>query len=83
MRILKTKKNFRSEFKRQLRYAIAAAVGFMIIYAWRDSILAITKTMVEKFQESTTVASANIISALLISVVGVFIILITSKLLKD
>ena len=38
MRLLRTKKNFRSELKRQLRYAIAAACGFLIIFAWRDAI---------------------------------------------
>jgi chorismate mutase len=83
MRLIKTKRNFRKEFKRQLRYAIAAAVGFVIIYAWKESILDMTNNLVEKIQETTAIASSDIASALIISIAGVLIIIISSKLLKD
>ncbi len=83
MRLLKTKKNFRTEFKRQLRYAIAAAVGFLIIFAWRDAIINATKSLVEKITQTTAFATINIATALLITIVGVFVIIISSKLLKD
>lgn len=83
MRLLKTKKNFRTEFKRQLRYAIAAAVGFLIIFAWRDAIWGFTKDIVEKVERTTAVATTNIGASLLITIVGVLIIIISSKLLKD
>ena len=83
MRLLKTKKNFRKEFKRQLRYAIAAAVGFLIIFAWRDAIIEGTKSLVEKFQTTTFTATTNVSTAILLTIVGVIIIIITSKLLKD
>ena len=83
MRLIKTKSNFRKELKRQLRYAIAAACGFMIIFAWKDAIWTFTKDIVEKFEKTTSLASTNIIAALLISIVGVLIIVISSKLLKD
>jgi hypothetical protein len=83
MRLLKTKKSFRSEFKRQLRYAIAAAVGFLIIFAWRDAILNGTKSLIEKFQETTFVAASEVSTAIALSIAGVLIILLSSKLLKD
>ncbi len=83
MRLIKTKKNFRKELKRQLRYAIAAGVGFLIIFAWRDAILNGTKSLVEKFESTTFTATTDLSTALIISVVGVLIILISSKLLKD
>lgn len=79
----KTKKSFKKELKRQIRYAIAAAVGFIIIYAWRESIINITQNFVQKFIENTQVASSNIFSALLITTIGVLIIIISSKILKD
>jgi len=79
MRILKTKKNFRGEFKRQMRYAIAAAVGFLVIFAWRDAILNSAKNFIEKFTET----SNEVITAMFITVIGVVIILISSKLLKE
>jgi len=79
MRLLKTKKNFRKELKRQLRYAIAAAVGFLIIYAWRESILRFTELIVVKTQDGVSWIS----SALIITIIGVLIIILSSKLLKD
>lgn len=81
--LFKTKKSFRKELKRQIRYAIAAAVGFIIIYAWRESIINITQSFVEKFIETTKTTSSNIFSALLITIIGVLIIIISSKILKD
>ncbi len=83
MRLLKTKKNFRKEFKRQLRYAIAAAVGFLIIFAWRDAIINATRNLVEKIAEKAEVATTNIVTALIITFIGVLIIVASSKLLKD
>lgn len=83
MRLIKTKRSFRKEFKRQLRYAISAAVGFLIIFSWRDAIWNITKDFVEKIQNTTAVASTNVITAITISVIGVLIIIISSKILKD
>lgn len=81
--LFKTKKSFRKELKRQTRYAIAAAVGFTIIYAWRESIINASRSVVTKLIENTQVASSNILAALLITVIGVLIIIISSKILKD
>lgn len=83
MRLIKTKRSFRKELKRQLRYAIAAACGFIIIFSWKDAIWTFTKDIVERLEETTKIASTNILAALIISIIGVLIILISSKLLKD
>ncbi len=83
MRLVKTKKNYRKELKRQLRYAIAAAVGFMIIYAWRESIINSTRDLVAKVASTTQIFTNETSTALLITVIGVFIIVISAKLLKD
>ena len=81
--MLKTKKSFRKELKRQLRYAIAAACGFLIIFSWRDAIWNFTRDIVEKIQASTSFAATNIVTALIITIVSVLIIIISSKILKD
>ena len=83
MRMIKTKKNFRKEFKRQLRYAIAAGVGFMILFAWRETIINSTRDLVERFTETTQVMATEVYTAMLLTVIGVLIILVSSKLLKD
>ncbi len=83
MRLFKTKKNFRSELKRQIKLAIAAAVGFLIAFAWRDAIIEGSKEIVKKITESTQEITIDIFNALVITVIGVGIILLSSKLLKD
>lgn len=82
MRLLKAKKSFWKEFKRQIRYAIVAAVGLIIAYAWKEAIFESTEKLVEKVAESTQFMTNNLWASLVITVIGVMIILISSKLLK-
>lgn len=82
-RVFKTKKNFRAELKRQLKYAIAAGVGFLIAFAWKDAIYGAVYELVSKFEESTKGMTSNLSSAILITVIGVAIILISSRLLRE
>lgn len=83
MRLLKTKRSFRKEFKRQLKYAIAAAVGFLIAFAWRDAVYNAVHEIVEKLEDSTKVMANEVSTALLITVIGVLIIIISSRILRD
>lgn len=83
MRLFKTKSSFRKEFRRQLRYAIAAACGFLIIFAWRDAIYNITRNVVEKFTETARIATTDFFTAMLLTIICVLIIIASSKLLKD
>lgn len=84
MQILKTKKNFRQEFRRQIRLAITAAIGFTIAYAWRESIFNAFNNFVSRFFDLTKDHySTQIYTAITITVFGVALIFITSKILKD
>jgi hypothetical protein len=83
MRVLKTKKNFWKELKRQLKYAIAAAVGFLIAFAWKDAIYNAVHEIVVMFEDSTKGVTSEVSTAIVITVIGVLIILLSSKLLKD
>ena len=83
MRILKAKRTFRKEFKRQIKYAVAAAVGFMIAFVWKDALLKSSEELVDKFLETARVSVSSISTAVFVTILGVLVILITSRLLRD
>ena len=74
--------NFKREFRKQLRLALAAAAGFIIALAWKDFIFKATGDFLSKFLELNTITSALAISIVL-TFIGVLIIWISSKLLKE
>lgn len=82
-RLLKSKRSFRKEFKREIKYALKAGVGFLVAYAWRDAVLEVSKTFVREFTETTKTALTSIYAALLITLLGVIIILFSSRMLRD
>lgn len=84
MKIMQTKRSFRLEFKRQIRLAVTAAIGFSIAYAWREAIFDTFQSFVTRFLD---VAEGHYLSesytAIAMTLAGVLLILLTSKLLKD
>ena len=84
MNILQTKRSFRLEFRRQIRMAITAAIGFSIAYAWRQAIFDTFQSFVARFLDvpPTHYLSENY-TALFITLAGVLLIFLTSKLLKE
>ena len=83
MRILKARRTFKKEFKRQIKYAITAAVGFTIAFSWREAILNSSKEIITKFVDNAKDALVGIYTALFLTILGVIVILITSRLLRD
>ena len=86
MRLVKVKrgrKSFKKEFKRQLKYAIAAAVGLMIAYSWKEAIWNSAEEIVEKIVDNAKMSISNISTAVFITIIGVVIILVSSRLLRD
>jgi len=79
---MKTKTKFKEEFRKQLRLAIAAAVGFIIAYSWRDFIIELSKDTINAITATMNIHLINLASSLLITFLGVLIILFTSKMLK-
>lgn len=84
MKILQTKRSFKLEFKRQIRMAITAAIGFSIAYAWREAIFDTFQNFVTRFLD---VPEGHYLSesytAVAITIAGVAAILLTSKVLKE
>lgn len=84
MPIERPKRSFRSEFKRQIRLAVTAAAGFLIAYAWRDAIFNAFESFLVRFLDVTPGHYlTQTYSAVLTTIVGVLIIFISSKLLRD
>jgi hypothetical protein len=84
MKILKTNRSFRKEFKRQLRLAIIAAIGFTVAFAWRNAIFDTFQSFISRiFALAPTHFTTEIYTAITITLAGVAIIFLTSKILKD
>lgn len=84
MRMLKTNRSFRKEFKRQIRFAITAAIGFTIAFAWRNAIFESFQNFVSRFLDvSADHYLTEIYTAFALTLAGVMFIFMTSKILKD
>ena len=77
------KTKFKLEFKKQLRLAIAAAIGFLIAYSWREFIFNLSKDFISSLYEKMGPHLVNFTSSILITLLGVLIIIATSKLLEN
>lgn len=75
------KSKFLKELKRQSRLAIAAAIGFLIAYAWKDYVLVLAKSM---FQDLAPLVPAvsQLLSAIFFTAIGVILILLSSRILE-
>lgn len=82
-RIFSIRRSFKKEFKRQLRFAIMAAVGFLIAFAWRNAIYNSSRDIVEKFLEVANTPLTEVYTAIFITLMGVALIFLTSKFLRD
>jgi len=76
------KSKFGVEFKRQMRLAIAAAIGFIIAFSWRDFIFELTRNWIINLELSTNIHLINLTSSILITIFGVFLIVLSSRLLE-
>lgn len=84
MRMLKVKRTFWKEFRRQIRFALVAGVGFTVAFAWRNAVLDTFTNFVSRILD---VAPDHFLTetytALAVTLAGVGFIFLTSNLLKD
>jgi hypothetical protein len=77
-------RSFRKEVQKQTRLAIAAGIGFVIAYAWKEAIF---KGMLNYVSRIMDVAPDHYLSetytAIVITLLGVVALLCTSNLLKE
>jgi hypothetical protein len=79
----KPDKSFKKEFKRQLRMALTASIGFTIAYAWRNVVFDSFHSLVSSaLNVSKSAILSEIYTSITLTFIGVIAIFITSKLLK-
>jgi len=76
-----TSSKFKNELKKQTRLAIAAAIGFIIAFAWRDFIIQITDNALARVMNLSP-ATSTLITAITLTIIGVILIFISSKALE-
>jgi hypothetical protein len=81
--VQKFKHRFKKELKRQSRLALTAAIGFIIAFAWKDSIMLLIEKYVKQITTMTSTLNINLISSIIATVLGVLIILLSSRILED
>ena len=82
-RVFRVRRSFKKEFKRQLRFAITAAIGFTIAFSWRNAVYNASYSIVDKFASAASSALSEAYTAIFITLVGVAVIFLTSKILRD
>jgi hypothetical protein len=83
MQIYKKSRSFKKEFRRQLRMAVMAALGFTVAFAWREAIYSSSKDIIIKLSETTHVILTEILTALFITLVCIIAIFLTTYLLRE
>lgn len=84
MKIFNTKRTFRREFKRQLRLAIVAAIGFTVAFAWRNAVYDTFQNWIARILDITPQHyTTETYTALGITLFGVLAIFITSRILRE
>lgn len=78
---MKIKSKFLKELKRQSRLAIAAAIGFLIAYAWKDYVIKLASDMFHDILPLVP-AISELLSAIFLTAIGVLLILLSSRLLE-
>ncbi len=82
--LIKTKRSFKQEFKKQIRFAITAAIGFIIAFSWREAVFDLFLNFTSRVLDlPIDHYSTKIYTAVVITIFGVLLILLTSKILKD
>jgi len=71
---------FQKELRKEIRLAIAAAIGFLIAFAWNDYIFNFAKDMFGSLSSAMPHIS-SFLTALILTVIGVIFLFISSKLL--
>ena len=76
-------KLFKQELKREIRMLIVVGIGFSIAFAWRQTSFDAALTFIHWLFNTNGSVTSSILASLLITIIGVIIILLTSKFLRD
>jgi len=76
-------RRFKKEFRRQMRMLIVVTLGFTIAFTWRQTVFDIFKELVQFITNIQNSASLSILTSFMITIFSIFLIYMTSHLLKD
>ena len=82
--MLKVRRSFRLEVKRQLRLAIASAIGFTIAFGWKEAIFEGMINYVSRIMDvNPDHYLTNTYTAIAMTFLGVLCIFISARLLRE
>jgi uncharacterized membrane protein YdbT with pleckstrin-like domain len=78
VRAKKHASDFRKEFKKQLLFAVSAAFGFLMAFSWREPIMDFIGFLINSVGIKSQIYD-GVISAVVLTVVGVLFLMVISK----
>jgi len=76
-------KLFKQELKREIRMLIVIGIGFSIAFAWRQTSFDAALNIIHWLFSTNGTVTSSILASLLITIIGLALILLVSKFLKD
>lgn len=74
---------FQRELKKEIRTLIVVTIGFTIAFSWRQTIFDASITLIKSMFNLKSELSSSIVASLFITIIGLILILISSKCLKE
>jgi hypothetical protein len=82
-RFFSTGKNFKPEFRRQLRLLITFTFGFTIAFTWRQTIFDISQTFVKFMTNIQDSVLSSIMTSTFITLISIILIYFSAIFLKN
>jgi uncharacterized BrkB/YihY/UPF0761 family membrane protein len=82
-RSLKIGRNFKKEFRRQIRMLIIVTLGFTIAFSWRQTVFDASQTFVQFFTNVQGSTTLSVLTSLFITIVSIILIYLVAHYLKD
>ena len=84
MEILKTRRSYKKELRRQIRLAITAAIGFTVAFAWRNAIFDSAQSFVSRLLDlNPGHYMTETYTAIFLTLFGVLLIFLTARILRE
>ena len=83
IRSLRVGRNFKNEFRKQIRMLIIVTLGFTIAFTWRQTIFDASQALVKFFTDVQGSTALSVLTSLFITIVAVLLIYIAAHYLKD
>jgi len=76
-------RNFKKEFRRQIRMLVIITLGFTIAFTWRQTIFDASQAFVKLFTDVQGSTALSVLTSLFITIVAVLLIYLAAHYLKD